>query len=364
MDLAFFNQGGGAEKTEQATPKKREKSREEGQVAQSQEIGTAVLFIAIFTAARVFMPMMLGRIMGLMHGSFMSVPLAVEMMNIEVMSRMVWTMFGEIILIILPIALVAIGVGLMVNLAQVGWHPTGKPLRPKFSKLNPISGAKRVFSAKMLLELVKALLKFGVILAAVYFVIISQIDVIGMLMHWELSASIIFIASLLADIGLTVGVIYIFIAALDYFFNRRKHEKDLRMTKQEVKEEYKQMEGDPLIKGKIRQKMREVSARRMMQEVGGADVVITNPTHFAIALKYDRLKGGAPKCVAKGADFMAKRIKDMAKEHDVAIVEDKPLARALYQTVEVNEEIPPQLYQAVAEVLAYVYKLKNLLPAG
>ena len=360
MNLAFFNQGGGGgEKTEKATPKKREKARKEGQVAQSQEIGTAFLLIAAFVSLRVFAPMMLDRLMSLMHWNFSAFYFAPEFDSVQFASRYIWATFGEIILIFLPLALVVTATGLLVNIIQVGWKPTTKPLKPKFSKLNPIKGVKKVFSMKMLLELVKALLKFTVILVTIFFVLVGRIDMLQMLLYMDLYSAVFYIADLFATVGLTVGILYIFIAAIDYTFNRRKHEKELRMSKQEVKEEWKQMEGDPMVKSRIKQKMREVSMRRMMQEVPSADVVITNPTHFACALRYDREKGGAPVLVAKGADLMAQRIKDVAKENFVVLVEDKPLARTIYSAVEIGDEIPPELWQAVAEVLAYVYRLKN-----
>jgi len=359
MNLTFFNQGGGGEKTEKATPKKREKARKEGQVAQSQEIGTAFLFIAAFVALRAFAPMMLDRILSLLHLNFTSLYLAPEFDSTQFASQYIWNTFGQIILIFLPVALVVMAVGLAVNIIQVGWKPTGKPLQPKFSKLNPIKGVKKVFSMKMFLELFKTLLKFTVILVTVFFVLVDRVDMLGMLLYMDLFQAVFYIADLFATVGLTVGILYVFIAAIDYVFNRRKHEKELRMSKHEIKEEWKQMEGDPMIKGKIKQKMREVSMRRMMQEVPSADVVITNPTHFACALRYDREKGGAPVLVAKGADLMAKRIKEAAQENYVICVEDKPLARTLYSVVDIGGEVPPELWQAVAEVLAYVYRLKN-----
>lgn len=367
MNLAFFNNsGGGGEKTEKATPKKKEKAREEGQVAQSQEIGTAFLLIAAFVALRAFAPMMLDRIMSIFHWNFTAVHLAMDPSNLtnpQFASTYIWNTFGQIILILLPIALVVMAVGLFVNIIQVGWKPTGKPLKPKFSKLNPLKGIKKVFSMKIFLELFKALLKFTVILIVIFFVLVGREDMLQMMLYLPLYQAVFYIADTFATVGLTVGILYIFIAAVDYAFNRRKHEKELRMSKQEVKEEWKQMEGDPMIKSRIKQKMREASMRRMMQEVPGADVVITNPTHFACALKYDRLKSGAPILVAKGADHMAQRIKDAAKENFVAIVEDKPLARTLYSAVDVGDEVPPELWQAVAEVLAYVYRLRNTVTA-
>ena len=359
MSLTFFNQQGASEKTEKATPKKKEKARKEGQVAQSQEVGTAFLFISAFIALRFFAPMMLVRVTNILHYNFSAANMAQNFRSPQFAAWYFWQTFGQVILIILPVALIVVSIGLLVNILQVGWKPTGKPLRPKFSKLSPKKGLKKIFSMRIFMELFKSLLKFAVILTAVYFILMDQMDMLQMLLFMDLFAAVSVIANLAITVGLTVGILYLFIAAADYTYNRFKHDKEIRMTKQEVKDEYKQMEGDPMIKSRIKQKMREVSMRRMMQDVPHADVVITNPTHFACALKYDREKGGAPILVAKGADLMAQRIKDVARENFITLVEDKPLARTLYKVVDVGDEVPPELWQAVAEVLAYVYRLKN-----
>jgi len=358
MNLGYFNQPS-AEKTEKATPKKREKSRKEGQVAQSQEIGTAITFLAAFIALRAFAPGMLNRILTLIHLNFTIFYDPHELISVPRLSRHIWEMFGQIFWIFLPVAGVVLALGLLANIMQVGWKPTLKPMAPKFNKISPKKGIKKIISLKALLELFKALMKFAIILTVVYVVISSQVDMLGMLIHMDLFAGILSVANLWVSVGITVGVLYIFVAALDFAFNKAKHEKDIRMTKQEVKDEYKQTEGDPLIKSRIRQKMREASMRRMMGEVPGADVVITNPTHYACAIRYDRMSISAPRLVAKGADHLAKRIREVATEHEVVIVENKPLARTLYAAVDVGDEIPAELWQAVAEVLAYVYSIKQ-----
>jgi len=358
MSLTFFNQGPG-EKTEKATPKKREKARKEGQVAQSQELGTAFLLIVAFVSLRFFGPMMLTRISSILHLNFTTLDMAQNFRDPQFAAWYFWSTFGQVILVVLPIAIVVLSVGLLINILQVGWKPTGKPLAPKFNKLSPKKGLKKIFGMQVLMELFKSLLKFAVILTVVIFIVVDRMDMLQMLLYMDLLSGVGVIADLFLTVGLTVGILYLFIAAADYFYNFRKHEKDLRMSKHEVKEEHKQMEGDPMIKSKIRQKMREVSMRRMMQEVPHADVVITNPTHFACALKYDRTGGGAPILVAKGADLMAQRIKDVARENFITLVEDKPLARTLYKVCDIGDEVPPELWAAVAEVLAYVYRLKN-----
>ncbi len=275
------------------------------------------------------------------------------------MSKYIGYMFTQVVLICLPMLLIAALIGFVTNIVQVGWLVTTKPLKPKFSKLNPISGFKRIFSLKAIVELLKSLLKFGLIIMVVVNVVKKYIDYIPGLFLFEPMQIIIFIGDIIVSLGVTVGAAYLFIAGIDYAYTHYKHEKDIKMSKQEIKEEYKMMEGNPQVKGQIRQRMREASMRRMMQDLPTADVIITNPTHYAVALKYDKLSGKAPVVVAKGVDFLAKRIRDTATENNIEIVEDKPLARTLYANVDIGKEIPPELYKAVAEILAYVYKLKE-----
>ena len=355
MNLHFFD----GEKTEKATPRKKSKAREEGQVARSQEIGTAFLFIFMFAALGMLGEYMLNGLLRVFRHSFTIIPAAGELLDTAALSGQISYMLLQIILILAPIMLVALFTGFTTSVIQVGWHPTTKPLKPKFSKLNPLNGIKRLFSAHALVELAKSLLKFTIILMVIYDIMKDEAPHLYQLLDMEMLPAVIYVGDVCLRLGLNVGTAYLLIAAGDFAFVRWKHAKDLRMSKQEVKEEYKNVEGNPQIKGKIRQKMREASMRRMMQEVPKADVIITNPTHFAVALSYNKEKGEAPVVAAKGMDHLALRIKELAKEHNVTIVENKPLARTLYATVDVGREIPPELYQTVAEVLAYVYKLKN-----
>jgi len=359
MSLTFFNQPA-SEKTETATPKKRQKSREEGQVAQSQEIATALLFIAGFLALRVFAPGMLTRLGGLLSLNFANAgSMANEYMTTGAMANFMVVIFGEIFMIFLPISGVIVLLMLLSGILQVGWKPTLKPLKPNFKKLSPLKGIKKIFGSKLLMELLKTFLKLALLAAVLFWVIAGEIDTLLNLFYYDLWEGIAYTAFLVTTVGITVGLFYLIIAVADYAYNKRKHEKEIRMTKQEVKDEYKQTEGDPLIKGKIRQKMRETSMRRMMQEVSGADVVITNPTHYAVALRYNNMIDAAPVVVAKGVDFMAQRIREKAQELNIAVVENPALARAIYADVDVGEEIPYELWGAVVEILAYVFKLKN-----
>lgn len=358
LNIHFFD-GGGGEKTEQASEKKKTDTRKEGQVAKSPEITTAFMLIAGSYALRGF-------------GGYMYEKLVdIFMLNIKMMGdfsnvfepifliKYIGFIFTQIMIIVMPIFLVTMIVGFVTNIVQVGWVVTGKPLMPKFSKLNPISGFKRMFSLKAVMELFKSLAKFGLILYVVYSNVKDQFVYLPIIFELTPEQLIEFGSSLIFKIGINVGAMYLVIALADYIYTRFKHNKDIKMSKQEIKEEYKQTEGNPLIKGQIRQKMREASMRRMMQDLPTADVIITNPTHYAIGIKYEKNKGRAPIVIAKGVDHMAKRIREVAMESNIEIVEDKPLARTLYANCEIGDEIPPELYKAIAEILAYVYKLKD-----
>lgn len=358
MKLDFFAESSG-EKTEKPTPKKKEKSRQEGQVAKSQEISTALSLIVVFSSIGMFASTILYNLQNVFFVTFNRMLNVQDINDLHFAADITVFMFMQIIIICAPILIIALLVGIAVNLFQVGWHPTSKPLKPKFSKLNPISGFKRIFSMRAILELFKSLFKFVIIVMVIYSELSRELENISTLASLPLVVSFQYIGELIIRLGIVVGVWFILIAALDFSYQKFKHNKDLKMTKQETKEEYKQAEGNPQVKGKIRQKMREASMRRMMQDIPQADVIITNPTHFAVGIKYDRMGVGAPKVIAKGADHLAKRIKDIAKENNISIIENKQLARALYATVDVGKEIPPELYKAVAEILAFVYKLKN-----
>ncbi|MCR5153519.1 MAG: EscU/YscU/HrcU family type III secretion system export apparatus switch protein, partial [Lachnospiraceae bacterium] len=236
---------------------------------------------------------------------------------------------------------------------------TGKPLQPKLSKLNPLKGFKKIISKDKIFELIKAAFKILIIFYVAYSTLKGEVDKLKILYNLTLMQSIKLITDIVINMGLKISFFYFILGLADFIYQKMKFKKDMRMTKQEVKDEYKNTEGNPQIKGRIKSKMREVSMRRMMQKLPEADVVITNPTHFACALKYDKEKSKAPVLIAKGADHLAQKIKDVAKEHNIPIVENKPLARMLYSNVDIDSEIPSELYKMTAEVLAYVYQLKG-----
>lgn len=359
-NLQFFADGPGGEKTEDATPKKIQDARKEGQVAKSQELVTAASLLMLFIILKVFIGYIGSNFLEIFSTSYSMISTwATEGIDTNKAVSLLSSNLIKIVVISLPVFISAMAVGLIINIYQVKWQITGKPLQPKFSKINPISGFKKIFSKEKLFELVKSVAKVGLIAYLVYSTLKDKASMITLLYHIDLVPAIFLIGEIVIDLGLKIGGYFIIIGLIDLIYQKLKFSKDMKMTKQEVKDEFKQTEGDPLIKGRIKQKMREASQRRMMQKLPEADVVITNPTHFACAVKYDKSKSEAPILIAKGADYIAHKIKEMAKEHNIPIVENKPLARMLYYNVDLDEEIPQELYQMMAEVLAYVYSLKN-----
>ncbi len=276
--------------------------------------------------------------------------------DIEIIFRQ---MVFQVLIIVAPILAIGFAIAFITDIAQVKWKPTLEPMKPKFSKLNPLKGMKKFFSLNALVELIKSIAKIGLILYVCYNYLKDKWPILLNLYDVTLMQALELIAVIVTDLGIRVALLYMLIAFADFAYQRIKFKNDMKMTKQEVKEEYKQQEGDPQVKNKIRQKMRESSMRRMMQELPQADVVITNPTHYAVAIKYDPEVADAPLVIAKGENYLAARIKEVARENKIEIVENKPLARMLYANVDIGQAVPPELYQAVAEVLAFVYQLQG-----
>jgi len=345
------------EKTEQATPKRREEARKKGQVARSQELNSALVLLAGLTGIYLLGGTIYGELSRLAvqtledccKSSVTPATFQAQMMS--------WgkTFFGAVG----PILLVVGTSALAVSLAQVGFMVNEEALTPKFERLNPIAGAKRLLSKRSLVELVKGIFKILIVGYVSYSAIAPEMPQILLLADAELRATFQYIGSLVFKVGLRTALVLLVLAALDYAYQRWEHNQSIRMTKQEVKEELKQTEGDPQVRMRIRSLQREAARKRMMEEVPQADVVITNPTHYAVALKYDTETMVAPRVVAKGQNLIAQKIKEIARQAGVPIVENKVLAQALYKAVEVGLEIPEDLYRAVAEVLAYVFKLKG-----
>lgn len=353
LDLQMFAQ----EKTEKATPKKRQESRKKGQVAKSMELPSA--FILFFGFLLLFMlgGFLKERIFELFTATFHHYLLW------DVTMESVGSIFSQLMLqgfiTLAPILIMAMVVAVLGNYLQIGFLMSGDPLKMKWNKLNPIKGVKGIVSLRSLVEFLKTMLKLSIVSYVVYSTLYGEKDQIIALAHLPLESIMSYTARVTLLLGLKIGLVLVIMAIFDYMYQRYEYEKKLRMSKQDVKDEHKKTEGDPLIKGKIRDKQRRMALQRMMQEVAKADVVITNPTHYAVALRYDAGQMEAPLVVAKGLDFVALRIKETAGKHGVVTMENKPLARALYSGVEIGQAIPPDLFHAVAEVLAYVYQLKG-----
>ncbi len=363
-NLQFFaKEGMGGERTEPATQKKLTDARKEGQVAKSREIPNGLGLLALFLLLKLWVGHMGTQMLELFSGIYNMVPEMVTFWHGElpqaesgIVFRM---MLFQVLRIVAPILLIGLVVAFVSNLVQVKWKPTFKPMKPKFSKLNPLKGFKKLFSVQSLVELVKSVIKILMIVYICYGLLKDKWAVLLNLYDVSLMQALQITAETVTDLGIRISAFYMIIAAADFTYQKVKFKNDMKMSKQEVKEEYKQQEGDPAVKSKIKQKMMEVSRRRMMQSLPQADVVITNPTHYAVAVKYDPKVADAPVVIAKGEDYLAAKIKEVAKENKIEIVENKPLARMLYANVDVGQMVPPELYQAVAEVLAFVYHLQG-----
>ncbi|MEE1078244.1 MAG: flagellar biosynthesis protein FlhB [Agathobacter sp.] len=363
-NLQWFAQDGeGGEKTEPATDKKLRDARKEGKVAKSKEFTAAFDLIVLFLVLKIFVGFVGENLIGVFDRVYRLIP---DMVDINSVSFSAVTaggflnsIVGKMIVICIPFFIFGLLITLLISIYQVGWTVSAKPMEPKLSKFNPISGFKRIFSKDSIFELIKAILKIGII----GYVAISSIseykDNLFILYEISLNQAIALVGKIIIDVGLKISIVYLVVGIADFVYQRHKFKEDMKMTKQEVKDEYKNTEGDPQIKGRQRRKMQEASQRRMMQDVPKADVVITNPTHLSVALKYDPDSQKAPIVLAKGEDYVALKIREVAREHNIEIVENKPLARMLYHNVDIGSEIPPELYQSVAEVLAMVYNMKN-----
>lgn len=348
-----------AEKTEKPTPKKRRDAREEGQVLQSREVTGVFILLSTFLGLKIFGKYIINYLAEFM----MDIYKTIENIDELFYENNLMIGFTKIIFVFLglmaPMLFIAFLSALIINYLQVGFLFTTKPLKIKLNRINPIEGFKRLFSKRALAELVKSILKIFFVGYVAYNFINKNIVQIISLSRLETTIILKNLASITFDFVIRVVGVLMVLAFLDYIFQWRQHEKELKMTKQEVKEEYKQTEGDPLIKSKIREKQRRIAMSRMIQEVPKADVIITNPTHIAIAIKYDKDLYPAPYLLAKGVDLIAENIKNVGKKYSVPVIENKPLAKALYASVEIGDLIPENLYEAVAEVLAYVYSLKD-----
>lgn len=354
IDLQLFSE----EKTEKATPKKREDSRKKGQVMQSKEVNTAAALMASVLALKYSGGLMFRTMTEAIY--FFRNLLYTDILN---ESAGGYKILIYIMIYVVKAVFIVVGVGFAAafisSRVQVGNLFTTETLKTKPERLNPVEGLKRMFSLKSFVELIKSLLKIGIVGFVGYSYLAKNI---GLVLKSQQLRPIQFsymVFELAINLALRMTFAIIVIAILDYFYQKYDYDKNLKMSKQEIKEEFKQSEGDPQIKSKIKEKQRQAAMRRMMQEIPKADVIITNPTHFAVALKYDEDKFDAPYVVAKGKNLIAQTIKEKGRESNIPIVENKPLAQALYKEIDIGQMISPQLYEAVAEVLAYVYSLKE-----
>ena len=346
-----------SDKTEEPTPKKKKDARKQGNIAKSAEVNKAMTFIAIL----VVIYMMSGSIISELQGFIVNI-LSGDFsmtMNDNTIKILMFKVMMSFMKIVLPISLIIMVFGILGSLIQTGLFFSMESLKPKFSKLNPLTGLKNMFSMKAIVNLIKSMVVICIMIYLGYSFMSKNFE--GIIKSGDIYLPYMFnivldlIKSILTSITLAVAVV----AVLDYGYEKFSHKKGLKMKKQEVKEEYKQMEGDPHIKGKIKQKQRQMANQRMMQAVPSSTVIVTNPTHISIAIRYEQGKDTTPIVVAKGADEVAFRIREIAKSHDIPIIENVPLARLIYKEVDIDQEIPEEMYKAVAEVLVAVYKIKN-----
>lgn len=355
INLQLFTE----EKTEEATPKKKKEAREKGNVMQSKEVNSAFVLLAVFIMINFFASFIGIAFLDITRYVYQEYLTQDFMFTIKNLQPLLINGIVISLIIVAPIAITSLILGVGSSYLQIGFLFTTKPLAIDLKKLNPIEGFKRLFSLRSIVELLKSLLRLIAIGFLSYSYIKGQIYTIFETMGMDIDIILKLTLKMSINIGIRAGVVLIVLAILDYYYQRYDYNKKQKMSKQEVKEEHKQTEGNPQIKSKIKEKQRQMSMQRMMQDVPKADVIITNPTHFAIGIKYDPQSFEAPKVIAKGQDLIAQNIKKIAKENNVPIVENKPLARTLYDKVEVGQFVPAELYQAVAEVLAYIYRINN-----
>lgn len=354
LDIQFF----AGEKTEKATPKKRQDARKKGQVLKSQDVTAAIVLLLLFLFLYFTAPMMIRGIFGFLHQAFER-NILIETVTADTVMQMYTDSLKEMALIILPFMAIAVVAGLAANFMQFGFLFTTETMKLDLKKMDPIKGIKKIISVRAIVNLIKSILKIsfiGTVTVVILWMNLEEVLSLSFQSPWD---SLTTVAKLTGLMGIAASLTLVVIALIDYIYEKYEFEKQLKMSKQDIKDEYKNAEGDPKIKSKIKQRQREMAMRRMMQEIPNADVVITNPTHYAIALKYDDQNMEAPKVVAKGTDYVAQKIKLIAKENDVVMVENRPLARAMYDQVEIGQQVPEEFFKAIAEILAYVYRIKR-----
>lgn len=349
---------GAQDKTEKATPKKREDERKKGNIFQSTDVVSALSILGIFVVLKIAFPYMyvyFGNFLIAFFGRIRTV----NGLDVNAAQILMTDALTALLLLCAPVMAASILIAVLATGVQTRFRFSGEKIKFKLSNLSPLQGIKRLFSLRSVIDVLKSIIKITICGYVLYLQIKGICNrCIGM-MYGDVRDSTVSILNSIMDLVFQISLAFIGLAAVDYFYQWWEYERNIRMSKQEIKEEYKQLEGNPEIKGKIRQQQRQMARQRMMQQVPTADVIVRNPTHFAVALRYDAKKNTAPVVVAKGQDYLALRIIDIASENHIPMKEDRPLARALYASVKVNEEIPAEFYQALAEVMAWVYQLNK-----
>ncbi len=351
----IFQESG--DKTEDPTPHRLREARRKGQVFKSMELNSAINILGVMILFFIFSAVAfrgLEELFNLYIGSMLAFP--VTLANTQ-------SVFGAAIMrfftIMAPVFAVALILGVASNLVQVGFLTSTQQMAPQLNRLNPLEGLKKIVSKKAMFEMVKAIIKILVISLVAYFFVRSRIEELLLLVNQTAAVSLQAFWNTMTLLGILVGVVFLFIAYMDYLYQRYEYKTSLKMSRKDIKDEYKHLEGDPLVRSKLREKQRQLARERMMQDVPSADVVITNPTEIAVALAYREEADIAPRVVAKGVEVLARRIREIAEENDIPVVENKPVAQVLWKNTEIGEEIPFELYQAVAEIMALVYRMQE-----
>lgn len=353
-------QGGAQEKTEEPTQRRLQEAVKKGQVVSSKEVTNFLMIVVLVFNIAWFMPYLMTRTVRL-FARFIQSPHDILLDNGS-LALLSWQVVGDLLSVISIPFITVVLAAFLSHFVQHGFVFTAEPIIPKLEKISPLKGLKRMFSLRSLVEFIKGLIKITLVGIVAYMVVMPELGRMDMLTGYAMPELMKFMGALAFRMALGAAIVMAAIALLDFLYQRYEYMKNLRMSRQEMKEEYKQTEGDPVIKARLKQLRQERARQRMMSNVPEASVVITNPTHYAVALKYDEDNMTAPLLVAKGADTMALKIREVAELNKVPVVENPPLARALYTTVDLDGEIPLEFYQAVAEVIGYVYRLKGKLP--
>jgi flagellar biosynthesis protein FlhB len=344
-----------SDKTEKATPKRRGEARRKGQVARSQDLQGAVVLLAGVVALGAAGPGLVDRMADILRTTIAQTATP-EVVSTEGLGLLLGHAASAAALAVAPIALACTLAGVAASVGMVGFKPSGQALRPDPKRINPISGAKNLFGPNALVETAKSIVKVGVVAGIVAVALLPRLPEFGGMVGLSPMDFGTTLAGSMGDLVKRAAFAYLLVGAADYWWQRRRNDKSMRMDKQEVKDEAKQQSLPPEVRSMIRRRQIEASRRRMMVNVPQADVVVTNPTHYSVALRYDPTRADAPQVVAKGKGHVALRIREIAREHDVPVVPDPPLARGLYAAVEIDRQIPEEFFGAVAAVLAFVYR--------